>query len=143
MKLLLLLLGSLALGVCYHPIDNEAASRQVLEKESATWRAGDVAGHAACWHPQPYSLILISTAEGQVLDVPPVLMTGVSPAMGQGGPAVNSKYKLHVAGSAAWVSNDEESTAKDGRKTSSEFRVLEKFDDQWRLVGQSVRTYKR
>ena len=125
-------------------MDNAAAIKQVLEKESATWRAGDVPGHAACWHIQPYSRILVSTADGKVLDVPPAAMTRPSPSMGQGGAAVNTNYKLHVAGNTAWVSHDEESTAKDGQKTYSyEFRMLEKIDNQWKLVGQSIHLYKR
>ena len=143
MKFTLLLLGGLGLSACQKPADETAAIKQVLEKESATWRAGDVAGHAACWHLQPDSRILISTADGQVLDVPPARMVAPSAAMGQGGKAVLSNYRMHVAGSAAWVSHDEESTAKNGQKTYSyEFRMLEKIDGQWKLVGQSIHAYK-
>ena len=46
----------------------------VLEKESATWRAGDVEGHASCWAVKPYSRILISTGDGEVIDLGPQLM---------------------------------------------------------------------
>lgn len=124
-------------------MDNAVAIRQLLEKESATWRAGDVLGHAACWHIQPYSRILVSTADGKALDLPPALMVEPSPAMGQGGAAVNTNYKMHVAGNAAWVSHDEESTAKDGQKTYSyELRLLEKVDNEWKLVGQSIHIRK-
>lgn len=84
MHLPLLLLGSLSFGICQQPVDETAAIKQVLEKEAATWRAGDVAGHAACWHIQHYSRILISTSDGQVLDVPPARMVAPSAAMGQG-----------------------------------------------------------
>ena len=120
----------------------EAAIRQVLERESATWRAGDVAGHAACWQLRPYSRILVSTTAGQVLDVPPARMVEPSPSMGQGGSAVNSNYKMHVAGSTAWVSHEEVSTAKNGQKIySHELRMLEKVDGQWKLVGQSIHQY--
>ena len=131
--------SALAAGGCRQPVDEMAAIKQVLEKESATWRAGDVQGHAACWHLQPYSRILVSTAEGKFIDVPPALMVAPSASMGQGGTSANTNYKMHVAGTTAWVSHDEESTAKDGRKThSSEFRMLEKIDGQWKLVGQSI-----
>jgi len=122
--------------------DEEAAIRQVLERESATWRAGDVAGHAACWQLRPYSRILVSTTTGQVFDVPPARMVEPSPSMGQGGSAVNSNYKMHVSGSTAWVSHEEVSTAKDGQKTySHEVRMLEKIAGQWKLVGQSIHQY--
>lgn len=144
MKALFMLLGSLALGGCSQPLDDAAAIKQVLEKESATWRAGDAPGHAACWHIQPYSRVLVSTADGKALDIPPALMVTPSPSMGQGGAAVNTNYKMHVAGNTAWVSHDEESTAKDGQKTySHEMRMLEKLDNQWKLVGQSIHIYKR
>jgi hypothetical protein len=125
-------------------MDDTAAIKQLLEKESATWRAGDAPGHAACWHIQPYSRVLVSTADGKALDIPPALMVAPSPSMGQGGAAVNTNYKMHVAGNTAWVSHDEESTAKNGQKTYSyEVRMLEKIDDQWKLVGQSIHVYKR
>jgi hypothetical protein len=139
MKVISVLLGSLALGSCSQPTDDTAAIKHLLEKESATWRAGDAPGHAACWHIQPYSRILVSTTDGKALDIPPALMLAASPAMGQGGAAVNSNYKMHVAGTTAWVSHDEESTAKNGQKTYSyELRLLEKIDNQWKLVGQSI-----
>lgn len=141
-SLLMLLVGAGAVG-CNRPTDEAAAIRRVLERESATWRAGDVPGHAACWHLQPYSRILISTPEGQVLDVPPARIVAPSPAMGQGGHAVNTHYKMSIHGGTAWVSHDETSTAKDGHQTfSHEIRLLEKIDNQWKLVGQSIHLYK-
>jgi hypothetical protein len=143
MKLAFTLLVGLALSGCSQPMDDTAAIKQVLEKESATWRAGDVQGHAACWHIQPYSRILVSTGDGKALDIPPALMLAASPSMGQGGAAINSNYKMHVAGNTAWVSHNEESTAKDGQKTYSyELRLLEKIDNQWKLVGQSIHIRK-
>jgi hypothetical protein len=144
MKVTLVLLSSYLLVGCSQPMDDTAAIKQVLERESATWRAGDVPGHAACWHIQPYSRILVSTGDGQALDIPPAQMLAPSPSMGQGGAAVNTNYKMHVAGNTAWVSHDEESTAKDGQKTYSyELRLLEKIDNQWKLVGQSIHLRKR
>ncbi|GAB2850221.1 hypothetical protein GCM10027044_06710 [Hymenobacter ruber] len=133
----------LAAAGCSRATDEEAAIRQVLEREAATWRAGDAPGHAACWHIQPYSRILVSTADGKALDIPPALMVSASPAMGQGGQAVQSNFKMSIAGNRAWVSHDEESTAKSGQKTFSyEVRLLEKIDNQWKLVGQSIHAYK-
>ncbi|RYY18116.1 MAG: endo-arabinase, partial [Cytophagaceae bacterium] len=57
MKIFYLLTPALLLATAAYaqaPSDSTAI-KQVLEKESATWRAGDVAGHAQCWHLQPYS----------------------------------------------------------------------------------------
>lgn len=137
-----LLLAKLSMISLPQTTPEEAAIRQVLEQESATWRAGDVAGHAACWQLRPYSRILISTPAGQVIDVPPARMVEPSPNMGQGGSSANANYKMAVSGSTAWVSHEEISTAKDGHKTySHEIRMLEKVDGHWKLVGQSIHQY--
>ena len=124
-------------------IDEAAVIKKLLEKESATWRAADSKGHTECWHIQPYSRILISTADGVTLDIPPTAMINTKPsAMGNGGFSVNTNYKMSINGNSAWVSHDEESTAKDGKKTFSyEIRLLEKIKGQWKLVGQSIHLY--
>ena len=103
--------------------DESNAIKKVLEKESTTWRSGDVMGHANCWAIKPYSRILVSTGDSAVLDIPGAfIVTPPEGVMGKGGTAVNSNYKMNISGSNAWVSHDEESTAADGRKTfSSEF----------------------
>ena len=110
----LLLLGSLTGGSCGRSEDETVAIQQLLEQESATWRTGDVAGRAACWYVAPNSRILVSTADGQFLNVPPARMLAPSPALGQGGSSVNTNYRMQIAGPAAWVSHDEESTARNG-----------------------------
>lgn len=113
---------------------------RLLEKESATWRAQDSAGHASCWAIRPYSKIWISLGDGRVLDVDPKLMITASPAqMGHGGSSQNSNYAMHIDPHQAWVTHHEISVSKEGRKTISwELRLLEKTDDGWKLVGQSI-----
>ncbi|TRX10818.1 endo-arabinase [Flavobacterium gawalongense] len=125
-------------------IDESESIKSLLEKESATWRAADSKGHTECWYIQPYSRILVSTAEGVTIDVPPTAMIDTNPsAMGNGGFSVNTNYKMSIHENNAWVSHDEESTAKDGKKTFSyEIRLLEKIEGQWKLVGQSIHIYK-
>lgn len=138
------LFGSLVFNAYSQSVDESKAIRQLLEKESATWRAGDIKGHAACWHVQPYSRILVSTGDSTVLDIPPEVMVH-PPAniIGKGGSAVNSNYKMSIHGNSAWVSHNEESTSKDGKKSYSyEIRILEKIKGQWKLVGQSIHIYK-
>ena len=137
----LLVFGLGAATVSYgQAAPDSVAIKRVLEKESATWRAGDVPGHAQCWVIRPYSRILIATGDGTVLDVPPATM--LKPPltlMGKGGTAANSNYKMNIAGNNAWVSHDEISTASNSAKTySSEFRILEKVNGAWKLVGQTV-----
>src|SRR5579875_2087550 len=108
--------------------------KQLLERESATWRSGDVKGHAACWQVQPYSTILVSTADGKSFVVPAATMIN-PPAnmMGKGGSAENSNYKFSVHGNDAWVSHDEVSTAADGTKSySHELKILEKINGEWK-----------
>lgn len=117
---------------------------QLLEKESATWRSGDLKGHADCWQVQPYSRILVSTGDSTVYDVPAAIMTN-PPAgmMGKGGTAENSNYKMSIHSDNAWVSHNEASTAANGTKSFSyEIRMLEKINGQWKLVGQSIHMYK-
>ncbi|MEP6617265.1 MAG: hypothetical protein ABJA57_11825 [Ginsengibacter sp.] len=122
---------------------DSVAIRQLLEKESATWRSGDIKGHADCWHIQPYSRILVSNRD-TTFDVPPgIMMNPPVNMMGHGGFSVNSNYKMSISGKNAWVSHNEESTSADGKKVYSyEFRILEKIKGNWKLVGQSIHTYK-
>ena len=141
-RLLLSLLGVTA-GGCTAPVDEAGAIRRVLEQESASWRAGDVPAHAACWHVQPYSRILVSTPAGKCVDVPPASMRTAAPGMGQGGRSVNTNYHIQVATDRAWVSHDEVSTARNGHRTySHEMRLLEKIGPDWKLVAQSIHVYK-
>ena len=123
--------------------DEASVIKKLLEKESATWRASDSKSHGECWHIQPYSRILISTPEGITMDIPPTAMINANPnAMGNGGFSVNTNYKMSISENNAWVSHDEESTAKDGKKTFSyEIRLLEKIEGKWKLVGQSIHLY--
>lgn len=124
--------------------NDTTAIKQLLEKESATWRSGDIEAHAACWQVQPYSKILVSTPDGKCYDVPPQAVIHPSPAsVGKGGSAVNSNYTFSIHGNDAWVSHDEASTAKDGTITySHEIRILEKINNEWKLVAQSIHLYK-
>ena len=121
--------------------DESEAIKRLLEKESATWRAGDSKGHADCWYIQPYSKVLVSTGDGTALDIPAIDMQG-SIANASGGFAVNSNYKMSIHGNIAFVSHNEISTSKDGKKSLSyEIRLLEKINGEWKLVGQSIHMY--
>ncbi|RYE19977.1 MAG: endo-arabinase [Sphingobacteriaceae bacterium] len=117
--------------------DEKEAIKNVLKKEAATWRSGDIKGHAACWQIRPYSRILVSTADGAALDIPPEAMIHPTAGLiGQGGSAVQSNYKISI-------SHDEESTTRAGQKSYSyEMRILEKIDGRWKIVGQSIHLYK-
>lgn len=143
-QILFSLIMTISIFGCIQNTDESAAIKKLLEKESATWRSGDVQGHADCWHIQPYSRILVSRDDGSVIDVPPEVM--IHPAanmVGLGGTSTNSNYKMNVTGNNAWVSHNEESTSKDGNKQYSyEFRILEKINGKWKLVGQSIHIYK-
>jgi hypothetical protein len=143
-KLTLCLLIAISLAGYSQKTDEAESIKKLLEKESATWRAQDSKGHTECWHIQPYSRILVSTLEGKTYDVPPTAMIDTKPeAMGNGGFAVQTNYKMSINGDTAWVSHDEESTSKEGKKTLSyEIRMLEKINNQWKLVGQSIHIYK-
>ncbi len=126
-------------------IEKESESiKRLLEKESATYRSGDSKAHASCWQIQPYSRILVSSVDGKTMDIPPALMTKITEDnIGPGGSSSNSNYKISILKNSAWVSHDEISIAKDGKKTYSyEIRILEKIKNKWKLVGQSIHAYK-
>jgi TolB protein len=127
-----------------HFVKEERAIVELLEREAATWRSGDVAGHAACWQERPYSRVLVSTPDGKVVDVPvSVLINPPADLIGGGGHALLSNFKISISKKTAWVSHDEVSVAKDGTRTrSAEFRMLEKVGGRWKLVGQSIHIAK-
>ena len=143
-KTLLYTLIAVTLIACNQKSDESENIKKLLEKESATWRAGDGKGHAECWHIQPYSKILVSTADGHTFDIPAIAMTNTDPkSMGNGGYAINTNYKMNITGNNAWVSHDEVSTAKNGKRSySHEIRLVEKIKGEWKLVGQSIHVYK-
>ena len=118
--------------------------KKVIEKETTTWRIGDIKGHAECWKIQPYTRILVSTADGVSFDIPPSLMINPTPdIMGDSSISVNTNYKISIHGNSAWTTHDQLTTAKDGTKSYSyEMRMLEKIKGQWKIVGESVHHYK-
>ena len=126
-------------------IPDTTAIKQAIEKESSTYRSGDVKGHADCWKIQPYTRIVISTADGKMIDVPPAVMINPPANMaGGGGTFSNSNYKISVTGNSAWVSHNEESVSKEGKKTYSiEFKMLEKINGDWKIVGMSMHAYNK
>lgn len=122
----------------------ERAIVELLEKESATWRSGDVKSHADCWVARPYSRIFVSTADGSSVDVPVSMVINPPAGMaGGGGHAELSNFKFSISQKNVWVSHDEVSVAKDGTSTKSrEIRMLEKVGGKWKLVGQSIHLVK-
>lgn len=126
-------------------VPDTVAIKQLLEKESATFRSGDAKAHADCWKIQPYSRIVVSLADGRMIDVPPAVMVNPQATLSDSSAAFsNSNYKISVIGNSAWVSHDEESTAKDGKKTYSvEFKMLEKINGDWKIVGMSMHAYNK
>lgn len=115
LKLALYLIPSLIVLGCSPKSNETQAIKKLLEIESSSWRLGDSKAHAACWHIQPYSKILISTADGKMFDVPAAEMA--KPIINaNGGTSSNSNYKMSIPEDNAWVSHDEVSIAKDGKK---------------------------
>jgi hypothetical protein len=138
------LIGSIIILSCNKKTDETFAIKAVIEKETTTWRIGDIKGHADCWHIQPYTRILVSTADGLTLDISPNIIINPTPdIMGDKSVSVNTNYKISINGNSAWSSHDQETTATDGTKSYSyEMRMLEKINGQWKIVGESVHHYK-
>ena len=115
----------------------------LLEKEGRTWRMGDKEGHAECWLERPYGRIMVSTADGNTFNLPSKTMIDPQPGMmGNGGFAFHSDYSMKIGRDMAWVNHDEVSVDTNGKVSlSHEIRFLEKWNNQWKLVGQSIHTY--
>lgn len=129
---------------CKQKVDETIAIKAVIERETTTWRAGDIKGHAECWHIQPYTRILISTDDGTAMDISPDIIINPTPdIMGDKSVSVNSNYKIAVNGNNAWTTHDQLTTNLIGGKMHSyEMRILEKINGQWKIVGESVHHYK-
>ncbi len=128
---------------CKRGVDDTEAIKILLEKESATWRSGDVKSHADCWHIEPTNSVLVSTQDGATFDVPIEKIIKPSPgSMGKGGKAENSNYKISIEGNIAYVTHKEISYATDNTKSYSyEMRILKKINGEWKLVAQSIHLY--
>lgn len=124
-------------------INDSVAIVKVLEKESRTWRSGDIEGHSECWQVRPYNRIWVTPENGKLIDVPPSMIMNPSPDVsGKGGLAVLSNFKMNIFDGNAWVNHDEVSIGTDGKESHSrELRFLEKVDNEWKLVGQSMYIY--
>ncbi len=138
---MILFLQLVLIGKIYGQVPNDSlAIIRLLEKEGLTWRMGDIKAHAECWAERPNGRILISTADGKSLDIPPSRI--INPAQEMlvgGGFSVHSNHQMSISQKTAWVAHDEVSVDKFGKETHSrEIRLLEKIKGQWKLVGQSA-----
>ena len=120
--------------------DDSTAIVKLLEKESATWRSGDSTAHAACWQIEPYSTVIVMTADGKTFPVPFEKIIHPSPGMmGQGGTSKNTNYNMSIHGNAALVTHNETSTSASGSVSHTfEVRMLEKINGDWKLTGQII-----
>lgn len=145
MKLSLTLCLLLTCTFAHSQTNNDSvAIVKLLEKAAITFRAGDAKAYADCWHVQPYSVILISTADGQAISIPAEALAKPSSAMGQGGYATVTNYNMSIHGDNGWTSFAEVSTAKDGTKSYSyEMWMVEKINGKWKLVAASMHFYKQ
>ena len=117
---------------------------RLLEKAAISFRSGDAKVYADCWYIQPYSVILISSADGKALSIPAEALAKPSASMGQGGFATATNYRMSIHGDNGWTSFDEISTAKDGTKTYSyELWMVEKINSEWKFVAASMHFYKQ
>jgi hypothetical protein len=120
--------------------DDSASIVQVLEKESATWRSGDSTAHAACWQIEPYSTVIIMTADGKTFSLPAAKILHPAPGtMGKGGTSKNTNYTMSIHGNTALVTHNETSFDVSGRVSHTyEVRMLEKLNGNWKITGQII-----
>lgn len=138
-----LLFSVLVTNIFGQAVSDSIAILQTLEKESRTWRTGDVKSHAECWQIRPYNRIWVTPENGKLIDVPPSMIINPSPGVsGTGGLAVLSDIKMNIFNGNAWVSHNEVSIGTDGKESHShELRFLEKVGSDWKLIGQSMYLY--
>jgi hypothetical protein len=145
MKITLSLCLLLACAYANCQIRNDSlAIVKLLEKAATTFRSGDAKAYADCWKIQPYSVILISSADGKAMSIPADMMVQPSSHMGKGGFATATNYKMSIHNDDGWTSFDEVATAKDGTKSYSyEMWLVEKINNEWKLVAASMHFYKK
>jgi hypothetical protein len=120
--------------------NDSTAIIRLLEKESATWRSGDSAAHANCWKIEPFSTVIVITADGKTFSIrADKLAHAGKENMGKGGTSENSNYIMSIHGNNALVAHNETSTAPSGAVSHTfEVRMLEKINDEWKLTGQII-----
>lgn len=144
-RILFIIVLSILVASSFGQSSNDSiAIVQLLEKESTSWRMGDMERHAECWQARPYNRIWVTLDNGNTIDVPPsIILNPLPDASGRGGIAVLSNLKMNIYDGTAWVNHDETSIGADGKETHShELRFLEKVGAEWKLVGQSMCIYK-
>ena len=141
MKWIFLLLIATSLSTHVYSQTNDSTSIvQVLEKESETWRSGDSTAHASCWQIEPYSTVIVMTADGKTFSFPADKIVHPSPGMmGKGGTSKNTNYAMSIHGNSALVTHNETSASANGSVSHTyEVRMLEKINGQWKLTGHII-----
>lgn len=125
-------------------INDSIAITNLLEKESRTWRSGDLQAHTDCWQERDYNKFWVNRGDGITLDIPTSMVLKPSEEnFGKGGLAIISNVKMNIYNNQAWVNHDEISIDLQGKESyTHEMRFLEKVNDQWKMVGQSLYPYK-
>jgi len=125
-------------------LNDSIAILDLLERESRTWRSGDLEGHNACWQERPYNKIWINRGDGSTMDVPAsMLLNPSADIFGKGGQAILSNIQLNIFEDRAWVNHDEVSVDVYGKESyTHELRFLEKVEGKWKIVGQSMYPYQ-
>ena len=137
------LLFCLSATALFSQTADETAIKKVCEAETRTWLDGDKKGHAACWHIQPYSTVMVSLADGTFITATGTELNAVNDqAMGGGGSFANSNYVIRVNGNTAWTTFDQTGADTKGNKmTAKELRVLEKVNGEWKIVVMDAHLY--
>ncbi len=140
---LIIVLSILVTNIYCQSGEDSLAIVQLLDKESKTWRMGDIKGHAECWQERPYNRIWVTTIDGNTIDVPPSMIINPSTSStNTGGIAVLTNHKMNIYDGKAWVNHEEVSINTEGKESHShEIRFLEKVGTQWKFIGQSMYIY--
>lgn len=139
-----LLFLSALLNAMHAQSADETAIKKVCEAETRTWLDGDKAGHAACWHVQPSSLVMVSLPDGTFITASGSDISATEDqGMGGGGSFTNSNYVIRISGNTAWATFDQTGAdTKGNRMTAKELRILEKVNGEWKIVVMDAHLYQ-
>ena len=138
-----LIFWAMSITAMHAQTTDETAIKKVCEAETRTWLDADKKGHDACWHLQPYSMVMVSLPDGTFISVSGTDINATEEkAMGGGGTFANTNYVVKINGNNAWTTFDQAGADDKGnKKTSKELRILEKVDGTWKIVVMNAHLY--
>lgn len=127
---------------------DEAAIRKVLTESGAAFDKRDLTGFASYFMKSPNLYYQVSTADGQLIVahgweamthmVGAHMKNDANDFKGEHGA---SDFKVHTAGTMAWVTATSHWDLPGGKSNGSDLLILEKQSGQWKIIALTTQTY--